>query len=156
MDSLEERLLKTLDEAQKAQDQLKQTIDSLADIRPTDEEEAKYTVPPDERATLQAQSQAGWKRAQDLKEEIKNLYQGSWALKIESFIKTIWAWAKAGFKISDLHTKRYSICQSCPHLKNERCTLCGCYMKAKSKIPQAACPIAKWKAEVPKESKNTK
>lgn len=156
MDSLEERLLKTLGKAENAKEQLQSTIDELATIRPTEEDEEKYTLPPDERQTLKAQANAGWKRAQDLKEEIKDLYQGSWALKVESFITTMVAWAKGGFKLNqDLQAKRFAICQACPHHKNHRCTLCGCYMKAKSKIPQAACPIAKWKAVEPKEPKNT-
>lgn len=106
-------------------------------------------------------------RSNSLREEIQNLYKNSFALKVESFFKTMWVWAKSGFKLvgKDLGDKRFAICKACPHLKEDRCTLCGCFMKAKSKIPGAQCPIQKWKKvdnpttsekNIPEETQETK
>jgi len=39
---------------------------------------------------------------------------------------------------------RMKICNTCPHYDNPRCKLCGCFMIAKTKIPQARCPAGKW------------
>lgn len=39
---------------------------------------------------------------------------------------------------------RMKICNTCPHYKAPRCKLCGCFMIAKTKIPQARCPAGKW------------
>jgi len=41
--------------------------------------------------------------------------------------------------------QRLEICKKCPNLKKtNRCGICGCYMPAKVKAPQARCPIKKW------------
>lgn len=39
---------------------------------------------------------------------------------------------------------RMKICNTCPHYDAPRCKLCGCFMIAKTKIPQAKCPAGKW------------
>ena len=39
---------------------------------------------------------------------------------------------------------RMKICNTCPHYAAPRCKLCGCFMIAKTKIPQASCPAGKW------------
>ena len=39
---------------------------------------------------------------------------------------------------------RMKICNTCPHYSPPRCKLCGCFMIAKTKIPQAKCPAGKW------------
>jgi len=39
---------------------------------------------------------------------------------------------------------RMKICTTCPHYAAPRCKLCGCFMIAKTKIPQAKCPAGKW------------
>jgi len=39
---------------------------------------------------------------------------------------------------------RMRICNTCPHYNAPRCKLCGCFMIAKTKIPQARCPAGKW------------
>lgn len=48
--------------------------------------------------------------------------------------------------INVLFERRFFICQSCPYFNhfNERCTVCGCYMRAKVKVPMATCPMNKW------------
>jgi len=42
--------------------------------------------------------------------------------------------------------QRYSICRSCPELikLTSQCKKCGCFMKVKTKLEQAVCPIGKW------------
>jgi len=42
--------------------------------------------------------------------------------------------------------KRFEICKVCPELIQitKQCKKCGCFMKAKTKILKAECPIGKW------------
>lgn len=44
----------------------------------------------------------------------------------------------------DVRVNRWSICQSCPNLKNDRCVQCGCFMKVKVAFNTSTCPINKW------------
>ena len=45
--------------------------------------------------------------------------------------------------------KRYDLCKSCEHFVKltTLCTQCGCVMKAKTTLLNAACPIGKWGKE---------
>lgn len=47
---------------------------------------------------------------------------------------------------SDIAAARFEICKACPHLiqLTKTCKKCGCFMEAKTKLPNASCPIAKW------------
>jgi hypothetical protein len=57
------------------------------------------------------------------------------------------AWAKAGFKLADEqeHGRRWSICQVCDRLTDEkRCTRCGCFMEIKSRLAGMKCPDGRW------------
>lgn len=42
--------------------------------------------------------------------------------------------------------KRYEICKGCPELMKmtKTCKKCGCFMKAKTKLQLAVCPLGKW------------
>ena len=42
--------------------------------------------------------------------------------------------------------RRLSICRECPYFvqRTERCRKCGCFMKLKTKLERAHCPIGKW------------
>jgi hypothetical protein len=42
--------------------------------------------------------------------------------------------------------ERLNICQGCDKLEKEtfRCTSCGCFMKTKTQLASASCPIGKW------------
>tara|TARA_Y100001938_G_scaffold91213_1_gene125125 strand:- start:542 stop:907 length:366 start_codon:yes stop_codon:yes gene_type:complete len=42
--------------------------------------------------------------------------------------------------------KRLEVCLDCPKLMKDegRCSLCGCYIKAKARMMQESCPIGKW------------
>lgn len=107
----------------------------------------------DLKLKLQNQRRAAdaWRtRVIESADEIKSLYKNSWGLKVEGFIVTMWRWARGGFKLApkEMAEKRLAKCKSCPHFtEKNRCTLCGCFMLGKTKVPQASCPIGKWKAE---------
>lgn len=48
----------------------------------------------------------------------------------------------------EIRNQRLSICESCEHLfkPTSSCKKCGCFMKLKTWIGPAKCPIGKWKA----------
>ena len=59
--------------------------------------------------------------------------------------------AKIG-RVNDLTAEeRLDICKVCPfYVKlTHQCTKCGCIMNAKVKLPNAECPIGKWKKYTP-------
>ena len=47
---------------------------------------------------------------------------------------------------SDKETRdaRMSECKKCPRYKNFRCLECGCFMKTKTYLADAVCPLGKW------------
>lgn len=51
----------------------------------------------------------------------------------------------------DIASHRMSICKQCPFLFKftKQCRKCGCFMEAKTKLPNAECPIGKWATENP-------
>lgn len=46
----------------------------------------------------------------------------------------------------ELSVERFSICKQCPKLikTTSQCKECGCFMKAKTKLQKATCPLGKW------------
>jgi len=46
----------------------------------------------------------------------------------------------------ELEQARLEICSGCEHYraKTNQCKLCGCFMKLKTKLEHATCPIGKW------------
>jgi hypothetical protein len=46
----------------------------------------------------------------------------------------------------ELASERMSICKACPELikLTSQCKKCGCFMKAKTTIEAATCPLGKW------------
>ena len=46
----------------------------------------------------------------------------------------------------ELIESRLKICNKCPAFRKNlmKCTKCGCFMKLKSTLKQAECPIGKW------------
>jgi hypothetical protein len=46
----------------------------------------------------------------------------------------------------ELINYRMSICEACPAFNKRlrKCTKCGCFMKLKTTLQQAKCPIGKW------------
>lgn len=49
-------------------------------------------------------------------------------------------------KRKEVSEKRLEICNECPfyHKEVDSCLKCSCYMKLKTIIPNAECPIGKW------------
>lgn len=48
-----------------------------------------------------------------------------------------------------LSNYRMKICGNCPHKHKlfkivDVCTICGCFLKAKTKVTEEQCPIKKW------------
>lgn len=44
---------------------------------------------------------------------------------------------------------RYAVCKACPDLlKTGQCKHCGCFMRQKTKLKCAECPIGKWDMSV--------
>ena len=43
--------------------------------------------------------------------------------------------------------KRWDICKGCEFLNNNKCEKCGCFMKIKTRVATARCPIGKWEKE---------
>jgi hypothetical protein len=51
-------------------------------------------------------------------------------------------------KVQDqIHEERMAICLQCPELikLTKQCKKCGCFMEAKTRLPNAECPLGKWK-----------
>lgn len=48
----------------------------------------------------------------------------------------------------DEATRRYELCNACPHFRTmtKTCAQCGCFMPAKTKLLQSSCPIGVWVA----------
>jgi hypothetical protein len=47
---------------------------------------------------------------------------------------------------AELKESRLAICRTCEHFKPklEKCRLCGCFMRLKTELENARCPIEKW------------
>jgi len=47
---------------------------------------------------------------------------------------------------NEIAKERMDICNSCPELikLTKQCKKCGCFMEAKTKLPNASCPLGKW------------
>ena len=60
--------------------------------------------------------------------------------------KDVSQWVRAGAPISpqELTQQRLGVCQACEFFQNDRCTKCGCYMKAKASMVTAKCPLDRW------------
>jgi hypothetical protein len=50
------------------------------------------------------------------------------------------------FVSEDVYTTRMNICRTCEFFVRDtsRCTQCGCFMEAKTRLVKAHCPIHKW------------
>lgn len=48
----------------------------------------------------------------------------------------------------EIGAKRLSICNECPKFikTTGQCKTCMCFMRQKVKLPNASCPLGKWKA----------
>ena len=49
------------------------------------------------------------------------------------------------FADPDIVASRINLCKNCEFLKKHtRCEKCGCFMKIKTRLSPAKCPIVKW------------
>jgi hypothetical protein len=53
---------------------------------------------------------------------------------------------KMGRVSSSIQNERMDICRACPELIKitSQCKKCGCFMKEKTKLADASCPLNKW------------
>jgi len=53
---------------------------------------------------------------------------------------------KENYTTDDVANRRYGICEQCPSLikLTKQCKECGCFMKLKTKLIHATCPLGKW------------
>jgi hypothetical protein len=59
-----------------------------------------------------------------------------------SFIKEFIGYFKAD---NDIALDRIKLCKGCKFLTPSfRCTKCGCFMKVKTQVTHAKCPMGKW------------
>ena len=65
---------------------------------------------------------------------------------LKGLANSVYAIAKSGIKVvtNEEHEERFSKCIECHHLVGGRCSLCGCFMKVKSKFASMDCPLGKW------------
>ena len=48
----------------------------------------------------------------------------------------------------EIAEQRMATCRACEHfLITQQCSQCGCIMLAKTRLPNAFCPVGKWDAE---------
>lgn len=49
----------------------------------------------------------------------------------------------------EISAKRMELCRNCEFFVSltQQCTKCGCFMPAKTKLPNAECPVHKWAQE---------
>lgn len=52
-------------------------------------------------------------------------------------------------RAKELSEKRMEICRQCEHFKERttQCRKCGCFMRFKTAMSGASCPIGKWSKE---------
>ena len=51
---------------------------------------------------------------------------------------------------TEIGFQRFNLCQGCEFFEKDssRCTKCGCFMKTKTQLASASCPVGKWNATV--------
>jgi hypothetical protein len=63
---------------------------------------------------------------------------------------------KMGRVSNEIYMERISMCKDCPELLKAtfQCKKCGCFMKQKSKLAAASCPLKKWDSQEEEVSSN--
>ena len=92
-----------------------------------------------------------------LEEEEKNIKSFPSAFQqARNLAKEMWKTGKAAAKglpvlvSTEEGYRRLSVCENCEKLEKAsyRCSECGCFMKTKTQLATASCPIGKWNAVV--------
>lgn len=70
----------------------------------------------------------------------------SFAQKLKNRMQEMNMSLAASIADDSLSEQRLAICKECPFYISltSQCKKCGCFMKAKTKITAAKCPIGKW------------
>lgn len=100
--------------------------------------EAQQTILTQTRHKLKAQSVVCYDSAYSERDTMKDPFDRParpWDL-----------WNKNLGRVQDvIAAERYAICKECPMLlPTGNCKECGCFMSAKTKLPNAECPLHKW------------
>lgn len=65
-----------------------------------------------------------------------------------NIFNAIWDFVRGKLEFADKQTahNRMSICRQCEvrHPKLNICTICGCYLPAKTKLKKSSCPMDLW------------
>jgi hypothetical protein len=63
-----------------------------------------------------------------------------------SLISSVTSWGFSGCKRVPLevHEDRLHICANCEFKKDEKCGVCGCFLKPKTSWITEKCPLGKW------------
>jgi hypothetical protein len=85
------------------------------------------------------------------KNEVENKKPGMLQMA-KNFGSSMVKWASSGFNIvtDEMHKFRLDICNKCPNLNKNgfggtgQCTVCGCSVVAKTKLPTERCPLDYW------------
>lgn len=73
----------------------------------------------------------------------------SWSDQLRSLVQTSIQYVQSerkGLESDAVVHERMTVCESCDSydLNHKRCKQCGCFMKYKTRIPSAVCPLGKW------------
>lgn len=79
-----------------------------------------------------------------IKEEILSKLKNFNETVVDSFGEL--AKGKSVFVESNVVSSRMAICNSCDKFqsKSTQCSVCGCFMSAKTRLKKASCPLGKW------------
>lgn len=72
-------------------------------------------------------------------------YPSAWTM-VQTFSTAAVQFAASGGQTvsREVREQRLSICQMCPDYDGTRCVRCGCFIAAKTWVPQQTCPAGKW------------
>lgn len=66
-------------------------------------------------------------------------------MRLFKFLYALFKYILLGKTVSnDVFLKRNSICNSCEYMSLNKCNICGCYIKYKTKWTTEKCPKNKW------------
>lgn len=76
---------------------------------------------------------------------IQQQYPGVWTMA-QTFTASAAQFAAGGLQTvsREIREERLSICKMCPQFDGTRCIQCGCFIAAKTWMPNEKCPAEKW------------
>lgn len=65
--------------------------------------------------------------------------------RVFRFIRALYNYICFGQDVTpEIHKYRHDICMNCEKLSGKTCSICGCFVKTKTKWSTEKCPIDKW------------